>query len=518
MAAAEDMRSGAAGAANRAPAGQADVRQAVSRFAPAVADGLGFGLFLAWAVGLPHARSELFGPTGGSPILSFAVNFAVLLLIAIFVGRMGRRLASRPVLAVASVFMVLACFLPTASALIPNQPTLAANLLQFVRNVFEALALALLFLLWNERIASLVPRHAWTAYAGSYALSAAAYFLVVLVVSTVGAVAAYALATLYGVASCAVLFTLVPRKDAAADIRPKGEAVAVNDEAAPIEEGGPNQVPWRLTVLMLTFSFTYYLFLHLSGGTSPLGLFGRLLIACVLLGVCLVRFDTFDARVLYRTCPTLIVAALLLFALGGSWALDAGRIFVEIGYTGFTLFMFFILSSISFQYETSPVWLFGIVQAMSVLGHGAGTLVGSTLSSPGAVEFAVPAVYGVSVVFVFLSMALLTERDYSTSWGIKPIGRARSSGSDSGPSLDGNLASIEGFAWRVTGVAHAYGLTRREEEVLSLAAQDKTVSDVCQTLGIAQGTAKRHLQHVYEKLGVHSREDAAQVVRTWGRR
>lgn len=64
-------------------------------------------------------------------------------------------------------------------------------------------------------------------------------------------------------------------------------------------------------------------------------------------------------------------------------------------------------------------------------------------------------------------------------------------------------------------MARHYGLTHREEEILALLAQNKTSAEIEATLFISHNTAKGHLRHVYDKLGVHSREEAAAVVWEW---
>jgi DNA-binding CsgD family transcriptional regulator len=53
------------------------------------------------------------------------------------------------------------------------------------------------------------------------------------------------------------------------------------------------------------------------------------------------------------------------------------------------------------------------------------------------------------------------------------------------------------------------GLSRREAEVLSLVALGHANSDIARLLSVSPGTVKRHLEHMYEKLGVHTRTAAA---------
>jgi DNA-binding CsgD family transcriptional regulator len=54
----------------------------------------------------------------------------------------------------------------------------------------------------------------------------------------------------------------------------------------------------------------------------------------------------------------------------------------------------------------------------------------------------------------------------------------------------------------------ALGLTRREAEILVWIARGKTNNEVAMLLYISPRTVKKHLEHVYQKLGVESRTEA----------
>lgn len=55
------------------------------------------------------------------------------------------------------------------------------------------------------------------------------------------------------------------------------------------------------------------------------------------------------------------------------------------------------------------------------------------------------------------------------------------------------------------------GLTRREGEVLRWVTDGKTNTEIGQILGMSPRTVQKHLQHIFEKLGVSTR--TAAVVR-----
>ena len=52
------------------------------------------------------------------------------------------------------------------------------------------------------------------------------------------------------------------------------------------------------------------------------------------------------------------------------------------------------------------------------------------------------------------------------------------------------------------------GLTEREAEVLLWVAQGKSNGDVAIILGMAEKTVKKHMSHIFEKLGVEGRNAA----------
>lgn len=54
-----------------------------------------------------------------------------------------------------------------------------------------------------------------------------------------------------------------------------------------------------------------------------------------------------------------------------------------------------------------------------------------------------------------------------------------------------------------------FGLTRREVEVLTWVTDGKTNAEIGQILGTSPRTVQKHLEHIFEKLGVETRTAAA---------
>ena len=59
-----------------------------------------------------------------------------------------------------------------------------------------------------------------------------------------------------------------------------------------------------------------------------------------------------------------------------------------------------------------------------------------------------------------------------------------------------------------------FGLTRREVEVLTWVADGKSNTEIGQILGMSPRTVQKHLEHIFEKLGVETRTAAAVRVLT----
>jgi DNA-binding CsgD family transcriptional regulator len=63
-------------------------------------------------------------------------------------------------------------------------------------------------------------------------------------------------------------------------------------------------------------------------------------------------------------------------------------------------------------------------------------------------------------------------------------------------------------------MGHLNTLTQRERDVLALVAHGQHNKEIARTLGIAVHTVEQHLKHIYQKLGIGSRVEAA--ILYWG--
>lgn len=57
-----------------------------------------------------------------------------------------------------------------------------------------------------------------------------------------------------------------------------------------------------------------------------------------------------------------------------------------------------------------------------------------------------------------------------------------------------------------------YRLSSREEEVAAFLLENRSVGFICASLSLSQSTVKTHIRHIYEKTGVHSRDELQLLV------
>ncbi|HXQ89673.1 MAG TPA: LuxR C-terminal-related transcriptional regulator, partial [Solirubrobacterales bacterium] len=59
----------------------------------------------------------------------------------------------------------------------------------------------------------------------------------------------------------------------------------------------------------------------------------------------------------------------------------------------------------------------------------------------------------------------------------------------------------------------ALGLTRRQSEVLHLLARGRSTDEIAADLFVSRQTVRKHLEHIYHRLGVNTREAAVAMAR-----
>lgn len=467
--------------------------QAVTR--PSVPPQLfGLALLLAWEILVaPFRQAFNLVDTPSLPHSYLASLPTALMLIAVaWYARTSKRpLWSRPTVILCGACAVAVPIFDLAQITFPQ----AAMVLAIASILPKAAAHTGLFLMWNAQLAGYRAYVAWTVYAGSFAGATVLFFLANALGPLGLAVAVFVLP----IGSCLLYerCRALPREESASE----GTVVW--------------KFPWRPVVLMVAFSFAYHLALNFGGDIQVASELGRFLVAGVVL-LCLVRaFDRFDVGILYKVCPTFVVAGLLLCLTGNPEATGGLRGFlVSAGYSGFTLYVYMTLNTVCYRFGAPAEWLFGLTRAGCMIVGVPNSLLNAWSLAYAQNDTALYIVGAVVTVLMLLSMLLLTDRTPVTTWGIKAVRIGNEEIGVPRQPID-TISYLEDSVYRCALVARHYGLTHREEEVLALLSRGSSLPEIREELSIANGTLRAHVQHIYAKLDVHSYEEAREIARGW---
>ena len=311
--------------------------------------------------------------------------------------------------------------------------------------------IALVILLWSELYGCLNPFRVALYYSASMIVAALLIYLCRgLLLPWLGAVVL--VLPVVSLAACAAGFRSLP----------SGEL--------PRAKPSKFSFPWKIVLLMAIYAFAYGLkeSSMYQSTFGPHSAFGTLAVAAIVFVGVIARGGKFDFGVIYRIALPLMVAAFLILPNVGVLGQAASDFCTSASYTAFSILIMLIMANLCYRYGMSAVWLFGIERGARALFTLFGRQTEQLLGAP------------------FLG--------------------------EDGTAGDRAIVKKQELANRCQELARSYGLSPREEEVLLLLAQRKTVGSIERELFIANGTAKTHIRHIYRKLDIHSRDELSDLL------
>jgi DNA-binding CsgD family transcriptional regulator len=237
-----------------------------------------------------------------------------------------------------------------------------------------------------------------------------------------------------------------------------------------------------------------------SGYFGPHSAPGTVMVALVVCIGVVLRGGKFDFNIIYRIALPLMIGALLLIPALGFSGDVISNLCVSGGYTAFSILIMLICSNICYRYGVSAIWLFGIERGVRFVFMFLGRNVaqwGKSYTFAGIDGDIIVA--GLTVLAVVMgTFVLLSEHELASRWGAAFL---------EGDAADTAILRKQEIADRCDELSRHFGLTARESEVLLLLAQRKTAGVIERELFIANGTAKAHIRHIYQKLDIHSRDE-----------
>lgn len=204
---------------------------------------------------------------------------------------------------------------------------------------------------------------------------------------------------------------------------------------------------------------------------------------------------------IFRQCIPVMAAGIAVFAIQGSYSLDLGTFVFLIGRQMFITVVMALMVYLIRNLESDYYLLSLGVMLGATSGSVVGQLLFYYLGSSSAEELVSPAFLVILLLVVFtVAMYLSDASNTKTRWGMTSI-------VDEGE--EGSGMSIEQCC-RV--LAQAHRLTPREREIMVELAKGKDRPSVAAKLFISEGTVKVHSRNLYQKLGIHSKQELISLV------
>lgn len=201
----------------------------------------------------------------------------------------------------------------------------------------------------------------------------------------------------------------------------------------------------------------------------------------------------------------LIAGVVCLLAFGDAAYVGAMSL-IGVGYWSLCFFAWTTGACIERDSHIISIQVFALV-----VGSTDGAVEGAQLLSLFLTRNAVPETLVVSAAILAIALGivlLLREHGADASDGIQPALTA----SEWTHLRERAQAARRAQDEFLTLVGDAYGLTARENEVLLLLVRGRSLPYIKESLGIATGTAQAHTTHIYEKLGIHSKQELLDLV------
>lgn len=460
------------------------------------------------SVVIPDAASAT---GGGGWIVNSLCTFLVFLIIFLSARRFSPLIHSRTLYwACASCLALGVLVLLLGNALFPSPVCTYAG------NILTSLGTSPLIIMWGEIYKYLNPHREQLLVTMGAAVMALALYLVVILLPP----------TLY-----VLTFAALPFGSIGCLVSARNHLEGSSDSWRAPEGSELNRSPILLFICIAIFSIPYNYLLNtaqIQDAVSSTSMWPRVLAVAFLALSVISVLEHFAERRGVGVITGLVLLLLSAACVTHVLAPDRSTALVpSLLYSGYYLFLAMIYLSIGPLVATTnrnSTRLF----AEAMLFNVGGLLLGSAITrmeSVLGVENAVITVLAMTYTILLAGIALLGNRSYSLfrinnfdkeeysfeyvlptyptpPTFIPPLASSQSDGEDGAPST-----MLDAIQKQCASVSRAYGLSRREQEVLVELVRGRTIASIAEDLTVSENTIKAHTKGIYRKLDVHSREE-----------
>lgn len=224
---------------------------------------------------------------------------------------------------------------------------------------------------------------------------------------------------------------------------------------------------------------------------STLGFCGAALLLMITALIALQDFNTLFYRVSF---PMMALGFFFVWlGVGPSNGLLVGGVVLDAGYCYQYLVSCCLCAYLARNFNQSPYWIVGISTACLLGGQLCGSIAAMFVNST-------PMSSSLCVFLLLSSSLYLTsDKNLKFGWGSFRPGEY----CNERRSATQNACEL---------VASESGLSKRETEVMQLMAAGATRKEIAETLVLSEETVKSHASNLYQKLGIHSKKELANLV------
>lgn len=205
------------------------------------------------------------------------------------------------------------------------------------------------------------------------------------------------------------------------------------------------------------------------------------------------------AGAIYRVGLLTMVAGCLLmpFFVGTEHFWASGAVIIA-GFTVFDVLIYVVFSQVAYGESEVPIKTIAVMRLLTCVSYciGAVCAIGLTGAGEQISPFFSQEATLVAFLMTIATVLLLSSDDI---WVVLGVKACRVDGlADRGAESD--------VGARFGECLDSFGLTAREMEVAKLLVLGRTQSRMAETLCISENTVATHVRHVYQKMGVHNRQ------------
>lgn len=343
-------------------------------------------------------------------------------------------------------------------------------------------------------LAALRPRGVLVTVAGGVFLSYVAYLAFGPLLS-VGALAAYVI--LPACALAVVCGPVAAHRAALADAAPS-ELALTNPGSFP----GPFN---RLFVCIFLFEVAFGLSIEFDASVGAWwqgAATGAALLAVAVWCARTRRASREDA--LFRVSGLLVVLGFFLSTAQTALVHAFAQESLAVGAQTFSVLTWAVLALVAARNPAGGITVLGQGFCASNVGATLGVALGQLPAAGGVLGVDTRLVVLALVAAAFVGYVWIGLRDFSFSTAIQGVRPVE------------NVTPLEtprpGIEQRCEGLAKSFGLTERECEVFTLLARGRNGAFIQEECRVTRNTAKTHIRHIYQKLGVHTQQELIDLV------